>query len=85
MKKKLNTGAFKLDEKGDEEMKAVFFDLFETLITERENGRNTVDFGTPECNSPATHLGLSEETFEKEWVARRPGRMKGNFRIATQY
>lgn len=60
-------------------MKAILFDLFETLITEREAGRNTMDIGTPECDSPAALLGMSEAHFETEWVQRRPGRMKGHF------
>ncbi len=60
-------------------MKAVLFDLFETLITERENGKNVRDLGTPECESPATLLGIKEADFEREWVIRRPGRMNGIF------
>ncbi|WP_165763734.1 HAD family hydrolase [Halalkalibacter urbisdiaboli] len=60
-------------------MKAILFDLYETLITERENGVNIMDFGTPECQSPASILGISEELFEDEWVKRRPGRMTGVF------
>lgn len=60
-------------------MKAILFDLFETLITEREAGRNTMDIGTPECDSPAALLGMSEAHFEAEWVQRRTGRMKGHF------
>lgn len=59
-------------------VKAVFFDLFETLITERENGR-TIEFGTPDSVSPGPSLGISEELFEREWVARRPGRLNGYF------
>lgn len=60
-------------------MKAILFDLFETLITEHEAGRNTVDIGTPERDSPAILLGMSEAHFETEWVRRRPGRMKGHY------
>lgn len=61
------------------QLKAILFDLFETLITERENGVNILDFGTPECQSPAARLGISETIFEQEWVKRRPGRMTGKF------
>lgn len=60
-------------------MKAVLFDLFETLITERENGTNVQDFGTPDCYSPAALLGTNQAVFEREWVLRRPGRMNGVF------
>lgn len=59
-------------------IKAVFFDLFETLITEWENG-STVAFGTPDSVSPAPFLGISEDLFKQEWVARRPRRMNGYF------
>lgn len=60
-------------------LKAIIFDLFETLITQQEDGRNNVDFGIPECESPAIILGISEDLFEEEWVARRPERMTGPF------
>lgn len=60
-------------------MKAVLFDLFETLVTERENGVNIRDFGTPECDCPASLLGIDETVFEREWVLRRPARMNGVF------
>ncbi len=60
-------------------VKAVLFDLFETLITERENGTTIRDFGTPECDSPAALLGIDEAVFEREWTLRRPGRMNGVF------
>jgi HAD superfamily hydrolase (TIGR01549 family) len=60
-------------------LKACFFDLYETLITEQENEMNIIEYGTPENKTPASYLGISEESFEKEWVARRPGRMKGVF------
>lgn len=60
-------------------MKAVLFDLFETLITERENGINIRDFGTPDCHCPADQLGIHKALFEEEWVVRRPDRMNGVF------
>ncbi|MCL6442203.1 MAG: HAD family hydrolase [Alicyclobacillus sp.] len=55
-------------------VEAVFFDLYETLITEWEQGEKVADFG-----SPGTALGLNEDTFRREWALRRDRRMTGEF------
>ncbi|MBS4217582.1 HAD-IA family hydrolase [Bacillus sp. FJAT-49711] len=54
-------------------IEAVFFDLYETLITEWENGKKKADF------SPATMLGIEEDVFKSEWKKRREQRMDGFF------
>jgi putative hydrolase of the HAD superfamily len=56
-------------------MDAVFFDLYETLITEWRDGKKKADFG-----SPAKSLGIEEKQFKTEWSARRDQRMTGHFR-----
>lgn len=61
-------------------MKAVLFDLFETLSTARDNGTNIRDLGTPECDSPAEVLGITEAVFEQEWILRRSLRKQLSFK-----
>ncbi|MGG3279857.1 HAD family hydrolase [Paenibacillus solani] len=56
-------------------IRAVFFDLYETLITEFEDGkrisRRSYDY--------RDRLGLSEEEFKEEWSSRFERRMNGQF------
>jgi FMN phosphatase YigB (HAD superfamily) len=54
-------------------IKAVFFDLFETLISEYANG-------TRLTGRPANYLeliGVSNEEYKKEWGSRQQRRMLG--------
>jgi HAD superfamily hydrolase (TIGR01549 family) len=51
---------------------AVFFDLFETLITEWENNQKKATY-------TVKGLGLDEHTYKKEWSIRRDRRMDGTF------
>jgi HAD superfamily hydrolase (TIGR01549 family) len=53
-------------------IKAVFFDLFETLITEWKDNQRKATYSVEE-------LGLDEEVYKKEWSARREMRMDGTF------
>ncbi|MBO7742687.1 HAD family hydrolase [Paenibacillus sp. MWE-103] len=55
---------------------AVFFDLYETLITEFEDGRRR----SKRAYDYDGLLGLSAETFKAEWSARQTRRMNGTFR-----
>ncbi|MFC4812654.1 HAD family hydrolase [Paenibacillus sp. GCM10023250] len=55
---------------------AVFFDLYETLITEFEDGRRR----SKRAYDYDGLLGLSAETFKAEWGARQARRMNGTFR-----
>lgn len=55
--------------------KAVVFDLFETLITEFENGKRM----TKRNYDYMGLLGLSNEEFKKEWHMRQERRMTGEF------
>ncbi|WP_426446481.1 HAD family hydrolase [Paenibacillus sp. S-38] len=58
-------------------VQAVFFDLFETLITEYKNGvckvRRAAD---PESRS---RIGLTQSEFRREWNARHAQRMTGEY------
>lgn len=56
--------------------KAVLFDLFETLITEFENGRRKSN----RKYDYETLLGLDHLAFKAEWGARAERRMNGTFR-----
>ncbi len=51
---------------------AVFFDLYETLITEWKNGRKKVKYSIEP-------LGLDKQIFKVEWDLRREQRMNGTF------
>ena len=51
-------------------IKAVFFDLFETLITEWKDGKRLGVYSTHE-------LGLDEQVYREEWHKRIPLRMEG--------
>ncbi|KZE68988.1 hypothetical protein AWM68_01600 [Fictibacillus phosphorivorans] len=53
-------------------IKAVFFDLYETLITEWEDGKKKVTYSTD-------LLGLDQKIFKSEWDRRREFRMDGTF------
>ncbi|WP_233713382.1 HAD family hydrolase [Lederbergia citri] len=54
-------------------VEAVFFDLYETLITEWENGIKKADY------NPARLLGIEEDIYKREWGKRREQRMDGTF------
>lgn len=56
-------------------VKAVFFDLFETLITEFANGKRVSKRSYDYMN----RLGLSEAEFKREWSIRFEQRMNGHF------
>lgn len=51
---------------------AIFFDLYETLVTEWENNQKKATYSIND-------LGLDEKTYRKEWSARRDRRMDGTF------
>ncbi|MBH0164999.1 HAD-IA family hydrolase [Fictibacillus sp. 7GRE50] len=53
-------------------IKAVFFDLYETLITEWEEGKKKAAYSTES-------LGLDKNIFKIEWDLRRERRMNGTF------
>lgn len=53
-------------------IKAVFFDLYETLITEWEDGKKKATYSTD-------RLGLNQKIFKSEWDRRRDFRMDGTF------
>ncbi|MFG6494899.1 HAD-IA family hydrolase [Fictibacillus sp. UD] len=53
-------------------IKAVFFDLYETLITEWEDGKKKATYSTK-------LLGLDQSKFKSEWDSRRELRMDGTF------
>ncbi|RIW32056.1 HAD family hydrolase [Bacillus salacetis] len=53
-------------------IQAVFFDLYETLITEWEDNKKKAAYSVEE-------LGLDFEIYKKEWTARREMRMDGTF------
>ena len=53
-------------------IQAVFFDLFETLITEWEGNKKKATYSVKE-------LGLDEGLYKKEWALRRDRRMNGSF------
>ncbi|WP_433750118.1 HAD family hydrolase [Falsibacillus pallidus] len=53
-------------------IKAVFFDLYETLITEWDNGRKKYLKELPD-------IGMEEALFKIEWSKRREERMNGTF------
>ncbi|MBP1989801.1 putative hydrolase of the HAD superfamily [Paenibacillus eucommiae] len=55
--------------------KAVFFDLFETLVTEFSNGKRQSD----RSYNYLELLGLEKEDFKKEWHSRQLKRMTGIF------
>lgn len=48
-------------------IKAVFFDLYETLITEWENNQKKATYSIRE-------LGLDVATYKREWAVRRERR-----------
>ncbi|SFD65392.1 putative hydrolase of the HAD superfamily [Paenibacillus catalpae] len=54
---------------------AVFFDLFETLITEFKNGIRKA----PRSNHFVAQLGIDSTLFEREWRSRQEHRMNGTF------
>ncbi|WP_308639373.1 HAD family hydrolase [Paenibacillus silvisoli] len=56
-------------------IQAVFFDLFETLITEFENGRRV----SRRSYDYRTLLGIANEDFKAEWALRSDKRMNGHF------
>ncbi|WP_336772452.1 HAD family hydrolase [Paenibacillus sp. MMO-58] len=56
-------------------VQAVFFDLFETLITEFENGVRKA----PRSNHFVGQLGVDTHLFEQEWKKRQERRMNGTF------
>lgn len=53
-------------------IKAVFFDLYETLITEWSGNQKKAVYSTDE-------LGLDPKIFKAEWDNRRELRMNGTF------
>lgn len=53
-------------------VQAVFFDLFETLITEWEGNQKKATYSVKE-------LGLDEAFYKREWSLRRDRRMNGSF------
>ena len=53
-------------------VQAVFFDLYETLITEWKNNEKKVTYSVKE-------LGLDDNIYKKEWSVRRDRRMDGAF------
>lgn len=53
-------------------VKAVFFDLYETLITEWKDGRKKAKYSIEP-------LGLNKDIFKVEWDVRRERRMSGAF------
>ena len=57
---------------GRELIHAIFFDLFETLITEFENNQKRATYSIIE-------LGLDEKSYKKEWAIRIEKRMDGTF------
>ncbi|RAP76140.1 HAD family hydrolase [Paenibacillus montanisoli] len=56
-------------------IQAIYFDLFETLITEFENGRRR----SKRSYDYNTLLGIPNEAFKAEWAARSVKRMNGHF------
>lgn len=54
-------------------IQAVFFDLFETLITEWEGNQKKATYSVEQ-------LGLDESFYKKEWAFRRDRRMSGAFK-----
>lgn len=56
-------------------VRAVFFDLFETLITEFANGKRV----SKRSYDYRNRLGLSEAEFKREWSIRFEQRMNGHF------
>ena len=55
-------------------MKAVLFDLYETLVTE-----NHPEWHVP-APRPGERLGIPQEDFNREWSARYQARMTGKLR-----
>lgn len=53
-------------------VQAIFFDLYETLITEWENNQKKASYSVEV-------LGIDEDVYKKEWVLRRERRMNGTF------
>jgi HAD superfamily hydrolase (TIGR01549 family) len=53
-------------------IQAVFFDLFETLISEWEDNQKKATYSVKE-------LGIDEDCYNKEWSVRRDRRMNGTF------
>ncbi|MEN2766108.1 HAD family hydrolase [Ornithinibacillus xuwenensis] len=53
-------------------IEAVFFDLYETLITEWENNQKKATYSIQE-------LGLEEAVYKREWALRRNKRMDGTY------
>ncbi|MDQ1914330.1 HAD-IA family hydrolase [Paenibacillus sp. GD4] len=56
-------------------IKAVFFDLFETLISEYENGKRKALRSTHFVEQ----LGIESKVFDKEWNERQEKRMDGTY------
>lgn len=56
-------------------VKAVFFDLFETLITEYENGKRKA----PRSTRFVEQLGIEPKLFDAEWNKRQEKRMDGTY------
>jgi putative hydrolase of the HAD superfamily len=57
------------------QIKAVFFDLFETLITEFSDGKRI----TARDINYLELFGISSEDFKKEWGSRQEDRMRGRY------
>ena len=55
-------------------MKAVLFDLYETLVTE-----NHPEWHAP-APTPGERLGIAQEDFNREWSVRYQARMTGKLR-----
>ncbi|GIN74131.1 haloacid dehalogenase [Bacillus sp. J14TS2] len=53
-------------------VEAIFFDLYETLITEWQNNQRKATYSSAE-------LGIDAKIFKKAWSARREKRMDGTF------
>lgn len=56
-------------------IRAVFFDLFETLVTEYTDGKRTINRST---NDPAL-FGMNHSDFKQEWGNRQEARMTGRY------
>ncbi|GIP26179.1 hypothetical protein J23TS9_13090 [Paenibacillus sp. J23TS9] len=57
------------------EIKAIYFDLFETLISEYENGQRKA----PRSTHKVEQLGFERKIFDNEWSARQEKRMNGSY------
>ncbi|MDR6550199.1 HAD-IA family hydrolase [Paenibacillus qinlingensis] len=57
------------------EVKAIYFDLFETLISEFENGQRKA----PRSTHMVEQLGVDTKIFDNEWKLRQEKRMDGSY------